>query len=328
MLAWLSSLLGVVFVMGYQITLGEGFTPNVNLGEGALVLGKSALIGLIFFLALYIGVFAPASSLRLLEIDVERINELPRIETVKAVMRRCISAQIFGGFFPAAIIFFREASASFHLWTGLVYSVFAVVAIIVALSSRRLPNETPFYFYFSILVIGFFALVSLSIFVVVSNMKDEPESLFLVSLAWLGITVISGVLSVARRRELVPSGVVALLLLAYLLASLGQLRWPFRAIANIVGIAQPGRVTLVVPDKACIQLKSALQGLEEVNCAGADVGVLKNVEVLNSWGARWLIRVDNGTDSRTISFEGSGTVIAGEKKITKNSKTSNQSSGS
>jgi hypothetical protein len=112
------------------------------------------------------------------------------------------------------------------------------------------------------------------------------------------------------------------------LASLGQLRWPFRAIANIVGIAQPGRVTLVVPDKACIQLKSALQGLEEVNCVGVDVGVLKNVEVLNSWGTRWLIRVDNGVNSRTINFDGSGTVIADEKKITKNSKKSNGSSGS
>lgn len=324
MLAWLSSLLGIGFVMGYQITLGEGFTPNVNLGEGAFVLGKSAFIGLILFLAMYIGVFAPASSLRLLEIDVDTVKGLPRIETVKAVIRRCVAAQIFGGFFPAAIIFFEDASAPFHLWIGVGYSVLSVAAISVALSSQRLPSESSIYFYFSIFIIGIFALFSLALFVIIANLKDEPESIVLVSFAWLGLTFISGILSIVRRRELVPSGVAAMLLLACVLASLGQLRWPFRAIANVVGIAQPGRVTLVVPDKSCVQVKSALQGIEDVNCVGSGIGVLKNVEVLNSWGTRWLIRIDNGVSSRTISFDGSGTVIVDEKKITKAGKEQNR----
>lgn len=311
--AWLGSLIGIGFVFAYQTTLSVGFTPQVNLTEGALVLGKAALMGLLFFAAMYAGVFAPAASLRLLEIDVDKIAGLERGNVLRGLMRRCLYAQVFGGFYPAALFLFLHAYAPHHLWIAITTALISIGALLGALNSSRIPGETRLLFYFSVPVIGSFAFFSLLIFVLVCGLKDDLQSLALAGFSWLALTVVSAILSTVRKKDRLLSIFAALLIFIVLLKSLGQLLWPFRAVAYAVGIAQPGTVTLVLNESSCRQMESAVAGLRDLTCSGANSGVLRDVEVLNSWGSRWLIQISKEETIRVLSFDGSGAMISKDR---------------
>lgn len=309
-LTWLGLLIGIGFIVAYQMTLSTGFTPQVTLAEGAFVLVKAAVIGILLFGAFFAGVYAPAASLRLVEIDVEQLKGTERQNAIGGLMRRSIFAQVFGGFFPAALFLFLHADAPHHFWAAVVSACICTAALIIALSSPRLPVESKWIFYLSILVIGGSALFSLLIFLMICGLKDNPGYLMKAATAWTALTIVSSILSTTRKKELLLSSLAALLLLAFTLAFLEQLQWPFRAIACAVGIAEPRPVTLVVPERICEQMQSALSSVQEVSCDGPNAGTLRDVEVLNSWGSRWLIQLGKGESARTLSFDGNGTVIS------------------
>lgn len=316
-LLWIGALLGIGFVFLYQMTLDVGFTPQVSLAEGTFVLGKAALIGLLFFSAVYAGVFAPAASLTMLGVDVDKVRYQQGGAGVRGLLRRCLGAQAFGGFFLTSFVLFKVAALPYHFGFGVASGAACLIGAVVAMRSPRLPEERASGFGFSLFVIAFVAAFSFLMFVMIANVRDGVAPLFAALIAWFGLTLVSAILSIVRRKDLLPSAVAALLVLAAILSALGQLQWPFRAIANSVGIAQRGLVTLIVPEASCQQLRRALASVREISCSGDDAGIVRDVDVLNDWGARWLIRVVQNGRGRTLSYDGGGTVISLEDKDSK-----------
>lgn len=309
-LAWLGSLLGVGFVFVYQMTLEVGFTPQINLAEGAFVLFKAAITGLLLFGAIYVGVFAPALSLRVFDVDIDKVRGNGGVKAIKGLIRRCFGAQMFGGLFAAAVVLLGAGTQARHFWLGAVFGLGSILVIVLALLAPRLSHETRLEFYSSIFVAVLFSVASFALFLTVVRVEDDVASWGNVALAWAGLMLVSAVLATAQRTAWLSTAIVALAVLVLLLGAFGQLRWPFRAIANMVGIAQAGTVTLVVPESACPGLRAAFEGIEELPCSGDGAGTLHKAEVLNDWGSRWLVKLTRDGRARTVSFDGNGTIIA------------------
>jgi len=315
-IGWSGSLIGIAFVIAYQMTLEIGFTPQVSLTEGAFVLGKAALIGLFLFAGTYACIFAPAGSLRFLEIDIDRISGAERQSTILALMRRCLLSQIFGAFFVIALFFYSNGDRAHHFYFATIFSMISVVALAFALRTKRLAGEGEWKFRFTIAVIGALAAISLFFFLAFAGMKDDPLSLVNIFLAWVALALVASIVSISRKKDLLSSCGVALLSMLLIFGILDQLPRPFKTIAAAVGIAQEGDMTVIVPPAVCGQIRSALTNFHDMKCTGDEAGILRGVEVLNSWGARWLIQLRRDGSKRIISFDGSGVVMVKERIAT------------
>lgn len=311
-IGWFASLIGIAFVIAYQMTLEIGFTPQVSLTEGAFVLGKAALVGVLLLAAIYACIYAPASSLRILEIDIDQFTGPQRKAIIVSLMRRCLAAHVFGASLLLAFVFFSNASREYHFYAATIASLICVGSLVAAFSTRRLGDEGQWKFVFTIGVIGMLAAWSLLLFASLVGIKDDPVSLIHVSLAWSALALISSVVSISRKKDILLSCGVSLLFMMCILAMLGQFPRSLKAIATSVGIAHDGNMTLIVPAGVCGQIRSALSGFDDVQCTGDAAGVLRNVEVLNSWGSRWLIQLRRQGAKRIISFEGNGVVMLKE----------------
>jgi hypothetical protein len=98
-------------------------------------------------------------------------------------------------------------------------------------------------------------------------------------------------------------GAVLLLEVAMLLGAPGL--YP-RYIANAIGIAEKAPVRLVVGTAACDTIHTAAEHLL-LSCSGGETSI-DNVEVLNSLGSRWVVRVPAGSGP-TVILPGKDLVI-------------------
>ncbi|WP_332853130.1 hypothetical protein [Duganella sp. S19_KUP01_CR8] len=317
--AWLGSAVGIAFILGYYISLGDGFTPNVKIGEASIVLFKAALLGTVLFAAFCVGVFSPAWAFRMADIDIDNLRGTSRRPVISSLLRRSIAAQVLGASLTSCLYLVCTSDTGDSNWQALFFACLALGACATILRSRQLKEfgfpESRSTFWQSIFWLTTTSFFSLLIFVIIISVNHKMPPMLDSIVAWGALAVISGILGTIRRTDLVPSSFSALFFFIFILQYLQVFNWPFQAVAYMVGIAEPKPVTLVLPSDICPQLQRAFRGTRELECEGENSGVLTQVLLQNSWGERWLVRAS--VDSEGITFNGSNVVIRKDKSRVK-----------
>jgi hypothetical protein len=121
------------------------------------------------------------------------------------------------------------------------------------------------------------------------------------------VIVASATISTLRRKHGWVAWIVGAFafVAALLLCNSGTM--PFKATAGVLGIAIPLPVEVVLPPATCPLVRQALTDQSRLSCEGADAGRLKEIQLLNTLGERWVVR-ELGADENIV-FEGKGAVI-------------------
>lgn len=300
---------GVVCLVAYYATLS--FTPDISFAQGALVAVQAGLLGALLLASVWITLAAPALIYQYMGIRPRDLVPARRTAATKSLVYRYLWTQLTT---VSAISFFvyfphRETVENAIYW-GISVVVFVWSAVHVALSPLiwgRDGLETRTTFVFSILVVGLATSLSLVTLLEIRNGSPSAHSdgRFLLTFAVVSVLgcgqVAIGSTSIAMWGSF---GAVLLLEVGLLYGAPGLYA---RYIANAVGIAEKNPITLIVASADCYTIKTAAKSLR-LDCHDGAKTSIDKVEILNSLGSRWIVRVPANTGP-TIILPGKDLVI-------------------
>lgn len=308
---WLCTLVGGVFIAGYYLSLGEGFTPMVDFGQAALLLFLAFFIGTALVFAFCLCMFSPALAYRIIGIHV---NDLPKNQLLaarKALMIRNLVTQFF---FATALLaaIYAGGDAMDNIWTVSIATAIAAICAVVLVFLTRFTkynmSEPRWQYYGSVILIGFFTILAISILYLLVRNVDKIET-WEIFLAWFMLALYTVIISVLGKGQELFAGLLVLTSFFAVLNFLGVKSIMFESTAYAIGIAEKNPVRLIFPSTSCAVVRRALHPSTPMICEGEQAGVLNDVKLLNSLGERWLIRVREPNRLTHVTFDGSGVVI-------------------
>ncbi|MEM4988470.1 hypothetical protein V8G57_13820 [Collimonas sp. H4R21] len=318
---WSSAAYGSTIIAVYYLWLG--FTPAFNLGQASLLLLQAFVVGVAFTFYFSTAIFFPAWAYSLLGIEIDDLKAESRKGAISALARRSIAAQVFGT--SAAFLIFAPLPFNppnpLPIYWAIYWAIAAVLVVFSAIFLVFMPRlsefnkaETGWSYLSSVMVLGFLGMFgSLLLYVLYDlapkNHKAEDWFFFL---AWVMVTVVSAGIGTSRKNEWLVKILIPLFVFAYLLQGFNVLILPFKGTASAIGIAEPRPVTLIFPPSSCSQMKLALDDPEKLTCDGLNAGVLRDVNLLNTLGDRWVLRY--GDSEENITFEGKGVIVKRQPK--------------
>jgi hypothetical protein len=307
---WICSFIGGGYILGYYMTLEDGFTPSVNLGQLTLVLAKAFLAGTATYLAICLGALAPATVYRFCDIVIDDLQGEGRVLAIGALFRRNLSAQLIGALSIVSLGFFRATPTPQNLSSGALAMLCALALLAYLIKAPRLTafgfTESRGTYWATVTTSYLASLLSMLLLWGMGNASGNVQPIQL-AVAWIGMAFMSGLFSTINRALWRHTAFAAFVIVLCLMLFLGMLSWPFRAVAYTVGIAKPSPVTLILPNDLCSQLRKAVRRSRALSCDGEDGGVLHSVLLRNSLGERWNIRLT--PTSPSIIFDGKGVVV-------------------
>ncbi|AUT66285.1 hypothetical protein [Paraburkholderia terrae] len=303
-----ASAFGLICLTIYYGSLN--FTPDISFAQGALVAVQAGVMGAALLGSLWISFSMPALIYQFMGLRPGDLVPRHRKVATKHLVSRYFWTQLAAIALISMFVYFphREQFENAVYW-GVATNVFIWASLHVAFSPLiwgvdGLEKRSTFIA--SVFTVGFAAVISLLTLLVVRSGSPSAHSdarfLMTVSVVMaLGCAQVAiGAGDLALR---VGFGVVVLLEVAFLLGAPGL--YP-RYVANAIGIAEKAPVRVIVDTTACRTIHAAAEHLL-LNCDSGETAI-ENVEVLNSLGSRWVVRVPAGSGP-TIILPGKDLVI-------------------
>lgn len=295
-----ASAFGVICLTIYYATLN--FTPDISFAQGALVAVQAGILGAALLGSIWVSLSMPALIYQFMGIRPSELVPKHRKVATKHLVGRYFWTQLATIGFISIFVYFphREKFENAICW-GVSIIIFVWASVHVAFSPLIWgPDglEKRGTFVISEFAVGFAAALSLSTLLTIRSGSPSAHSdaRFLLT---FGVVVALGCAQVAMGASDVTLrlgfGAVLLLEVAMLLGAPGL--YP-RYIANAIGIAEKTPVRLVVGTTACNTIHTAVEDLL-LRCSSGET-TIDNVEVLNSLGSRWVVRIPAGSGSTMI----------------------------
>jgi len=325
-LIWLSTLLGGAFIVFYYFSLGDGFTPSISIAQAGLIFIQAAFLGCAIIIAFCLGTFSPAFVYRICGIDIDLFTGKNRILAIRSLAIRSIFAQAIGTFITFSIAWYLGTNNNLkHIFLA---GVIFLTLVLIAILFHIMPTLTKFGFKEeqstyrkTIFGLALSAAVSLLFIFTLTHLNSTNELSDWQSPAiWILVVLYGALFGTLPRSDWKIAAFGMITLVCFFLFFVNGAEKPLRIIANTIGIAESHRVTLVLPNQSCIQIKQVIRN-DQLECSGPYGGLLTNVDVRSSWGDRWDIRV--GDDTESIIFDGKGVLIKKEKPVIKKNGGSN-----
>lgn len=286
-----ASAFGIICLTVYFSTLK--FTPDISFAQGALVAVQAGLIGAFIIGVLIVSLSAPALVYYMLGIrPAELVSISRRREAIHNLVTRFLCTQALTISALAVLAYFPQRDQlQGAACLGVAVIGFIWSAIFLA-SCRRVWGvealESRWTFFVSV-VLGMFTTVSsLLTLDLLWASSPGPHSEFWLLLTVLVVVILGGAQVAIGLQDVGAQLIIGFMLILEICLLLGP---PVpRFIANEVGIAEKRPVDLLVGSEMCNTIRSFVN-LPKFRCEEKGPSLVKNVEVLNSLGNRWVIRI-------------------------------------
>ncbi|MBP0624816.1 hypothetical protein [Cupriavidus consociatus] len=279
--------------------LSIGFSPDVTLGQGALVVLETFIVGLFFVIFMSFGLSAAGWGFRLTSESPIPSSGPTRWPILKIALLRIVLAQLI--VISAISINSSNGLRGIDHWSyvwGASWLAFLLVGLFLCFNGR-LPNESMKQLVWNLLAIGFCTLIAIisaaSLFSLGS--KDNPPYLYFA----LSVQIIlySTLVGISPRDNRTLPLIFMIISLVASVAAQNATSPLLRVMAVSVGVAERDAVDLFLPSDVCgrVRLKS------QTVCK--DNEKLEGVLLLNKLGGIWLLDIQ-GTK---FTVPGQGIVV-------------------
>lgn len=280
--------------------LSIGFSPDVTLGQGALVVLEAFIVGLFFVAFMGFGLSAAGWAFRLTSDNSIPSSGPGRWPTMKIALIRIISAQLI---VILAISIdklreFRGVEYWGYVW-GASWVAFLLLTLFLYFNGR-LPNESRRQLIWNLSAIGFCTLLTIIASASLFKLgKEANQPAYLYAAVFLQIIFYSALVGVAPRdNRILPLTFMAISLVVSVVAQ-NATSPLLRVMAISIGIAERDTVDLFVPSDICSRIKLGATAI----CKDGEK--LEKVLLLNKLGGTWLLEIQ-GT---TFTVPGQGIVV-------------------
>lgn len=318
-LTWLNTAIitvGSLFILMYYLSLEVAFLPIFDPIQVSFLFFTAFFWGLLSIGIYSTGLLFPAIIYEAMGISIKTIPK-ERLRKAKFILfSRNFIIQIVSIFGATLVYNFNISTWSILTWLGFIIGI--SISIIVFFKAKQIlinqisikydKSESNSVFWGSLIGISISAFTSVGILLIINKLEIITTIGWKIPVIWIGISVISSILSVYQN---INKKIIVLITLFFMIILLiGQGSFIFKNIAYRIGIAEPYPVTLVFPNSTCNAIRPILSPTTQMTCEGKEAGILKNVQLLNELGERWLIIDPEKTDKTNyVSFEGKDVVV-------------------
>jgi hypothetical protein len=285
-----ASAFGVICLTVYFSTLR--FTPDISFAQGAFVAVQAGLIGALLIAVLIISLSVPAWVYYMLGIRPTALVSLRRRrEAIHNLVTRFLCTQALTISTMALLAYFPQRGQLQGAGCLGVSVIGFIWSAIFLVSCRRVWGvdalESRWTFFVSVVLGIFTAVSSLITLNLLWASSPGPHSQF-----WFMVTVLVVVILGGAQVAIGPQVGAQLIIGVMLILEICLLLGPPvpRFIANEVGISEKRPVDLLVGSEMCNTIRAAV-GSPKLRCGEEGPSLVKDVEVLNSLGNRWVIRI-------------------------------------
>jgi hypothetical protein len=304
-----ASPIGILVLAIYYFKINV--TPDISIVQGAFVAVQAGIIAAIL-IGLFIIVFsAPAWIYHMLDVRPHLLPFKSRKTAIKVVLRRSLLTQLTAFGAATAYAYWPTQALTSQSFIGPAGALVTLAAgTLLAQSPRTVTStgmESRSTFWATILCSALSALYSILLVWLLQKSGDaSPGQGFRFFATLAALTVLTPMHLAFGPHEVKAHLATASVVLLEVVFILGSPSVPVSMVAGVIGIAERGPVSLVVPDSLCRGFAAAgafaLKG-----CGQGSATLIGPVRVLNSLGSRWLI-LDPKTQ-KTFSIPGKDVIV-------------------
>ncbi|MCA8114694.1 hypothetical protein LGM76_26085 [Burkholderia cepacia] len=286
-----ASAFGIICLTVYFGTLE--FTPDISFAQGALVAVQAGLTGGVFLAVLIISLSVPAWVYYMLGIrPAELVSLRRRREAINHLVTRFFCTQALTISAVAACAYFPQRAESHAAICVGVAVIGFIWSCIFLVSCPRVWGvealESRWTFFVSVVLGAFTTVSSLVTLNLLWASSPGHHSNFWFLITVFVVVILGGAQVAIGLRDVGAQLSISAMLVLEISLLLGP---PVpRFIANAVGIAEKTPVDLLVGSELCNAIRTSAAA-PQLRCEEKGPSLVKSVEVLNSLGSRWVIRI-------------------------------------